>query len=45
MTGYLEKRPIDAKAYGLKKDEITKEKIAQILPLLAVIRIEVTPVE
>ena len=45
MTGYLEKRPIDAKAYGLKKDEINKEKIALILPHLVVIRIEVTPVE
>ena len=45
MTRYLEKRPIDAKAYGLKKDEITREKIARILPHIVVIRIEVTPVE
>ena len=45
MTRYLEKRPIDAKAYGLKKDEITREKIARILPHIAVIRIEIDPVE
>ena len=45
MTGYLEKRPIDAKAYGLKKDEITREKIARILPHIVVIRIEIAPIE
>jgi hypothetical protein len=44
MTSYLEKRPIDAKAYGLKKDEITREKIARILPHIVVIRIEIAPV-
>jgi deazaflavin-dependent oxidoreductase (nitroreductase family) len=44
MTSYLEKRPIDAKAYGLKKDEITREKIARILPHIVVIRIEIDPV-
>ncbi|HEU4917865.1 MAG TPA: nitroreductase/quinone reductase family protein [Acidimicrobiia bacterium] len=43
MTDYLEKRPIDAKAYGLKKDEITREKITRILPHIVVIRIEITP--
>lgn len=43
MTQYLEKRPIDAKAYGLEKDEITKEKIAGIMPHIVVIRIELTP--
>jgi hypothetical protein len=45
MTRYLEKRPIDAKAYGLKKDEVTREKIATILPHIVVIRIEIAPVE
>ena len=45
MTGYLEKRPIDAKAYGLKKDEITREKLARILPHIVVIRIEIAPIE
>ncbi|MGH8949276.1 MAG: nitroreductase/quinone reductase family protein, partial [Acidimicrobiia bacterium] len=45
MTGYLQERPIDAKAYGLKKDEVTREKIARILPHIAVIRIEIDPVE
>lgn len=44
MTEYLEKRPIDAKAYGLTKDEITKEKIARIMPHIVVIRIEVAPI-
>ena len=44
MISYLEKRPIDAKAYGLKKDEITREKIARILPHIVVIRIEISPV-
>jgi len=44
MISYLEKRPIDAKAYGLKKDEITREKIARILPHIVVIRIEIAPV-
>ena len=43
MTQYLEKRPIDAKAYGLGKDEITKEKIARIIPHIVVVRIQVTP--
>ena len=45
MTRYLEKRPIDAKAYGLNKDEVTREKIARILPLIVVIRIEIAPIE
>jgi hypothetical protein len=43
MTRFLEKRPIDAKAYGLKRDQITSAKIAQILPHIVVIRIEITP--
>jgi F420H(2)-dependent quinone reductase len=45
MTRYLEKRPIDAKAYGLKTDEITKEKIARIMPHIVVIRIEIAPIQ
>jgi hypothetical protein len=45
MTRYLEQRPIDAKAYGLQKDEITREKIAQILPHIVVIRIEIDPID
>jgi len=45
MTEYLEKRPIDAKAYGLKKDEITKEKISRILPHIVLIRIDIAPTE
>jgi hypothetical protein len=45
MTHYLEKRPIDAKAYGLRKDEITAEKVARIVPHIILIRIEVAPVE
>ncbi len=43
MTQYLEKRPIDAKAYGLKKDEIAKANVARLMPHIVVIRIEVTP--
>ncbi|HEX6301139.1 MAG TPA: nitroreductase/quinone reductase family protein [Acidimicrobiia bacterium] len=45
MVEYLEKRPIDAKAYGLAKDEITREKIARIVPHIVVIRIAITPVD
>lgn len=41
MTGYLKERPIDAKAYGLAKDEVSAEKVARILPGIVVIRIEV----
>ena len=43
MTSYLEKRPVDAKAFGLKKDEVTREKIARILPHIVLVRIHVTP--
>lgn len=45
MTEYLAKRPIDAKAYGLAKDEVTENKIAQIIPHIVVIRVAVTPIE
>ncbi|MDP9495996.1 MAG: nitroreductase family deazaflavin-dependent oxidoreductase [Actinomycetota bacterium] len=41
MMGYLEKRPIDAKAYGLS-GEITSEKVARILPYIVLIRIALT---
>lgn len=44
MTEYLEKRPIDAKAYGLARDERTKDKIARIIPHIVVIRVAVTPI-
>lgn len=45
MTDYLEKRPIDAKAYGLARNEITREKVARILPHIVLIRIAISPVE
>ncbi len=45
MTRYWEKRPIDARAHGLKKDQITRDHIAGILPHIVVIGIAVTPVE
>lgn len=45
MVDYLSKRPIDAKAYGLKKDDVTRAKIARILPHIVVIRIEIAPIE
>jgi hypothetical protein len=44
MTQYLKERPIDAKAYGLAKAEITKEKIARIIPHIVLIRIAITPI-
>lgn len=44
MMDYLVKRPVDAKAYGLGK-EITREKVAQIIPHIVVIRIAVAPAE
>ena len=40
MTDYLVNRPIDAKAYGLLKDERSRESIARIIPQIVVIRIE-----
>ena len=45
MAKYLEKRPIEAKAYGLKKDEIVADTIAQILPHIVVIRVEIAPID
>jgi hypothetical protein len=45
MVEYLAKRPVDAKAYGLAKDEITREKIARIVPHIVLIRITLTPTE
>jgi len=45
MTEYVEKRPIDAKAYGLTKDEITRDRIATIVPKIVVIEIEINAVE
>jgi hypothetical protein len=45
MVDYLGKRPIDAKAYGLARDELTREKVARILPHIVVIRIAITPIE
>ncbi len=43
MLAYLDKRPIDAKAYGLARDEITREKVARILPHIVLIRIVIQP--
>ena len=45
MLDYLEKRPVDAKAFGLARDEITREKVARIIPHIVLIRIAITPVE
>ena len=45
MVDYLEKRPIDAKAYGLARNEITREKVARIVPHIVLIRIAINPVE
>ena len=45
MLDYLAKRPVDAKAFGLARDEITREKVARIIPHIVLIRISITPVE
>lgn len=45
MTDYLKERPIDAKAFGLARDEVIEERIAQLLPELVIIRIDVSPRE
>ncbi len=45
MIEYLKKRPIDAKAYGLARDKITREKIARIIPHIVVIQIAINPNE
>jgi hypothetical protein len=42
MTKFLETRPIDAKAYGLSRD-LSREKIALIIPHVVVIRITIEP--
>lgn len=43
MTEYLARRPVDAKAYGLAKEERTKEKVARIIPHIVVIHIAIAP--
>jgi len=43
MNEYLKRRPVDARAYGLARDERTKEKIAKIIPHIVVIRIAISP--
>ena len=40
MTDYLADHPIDAKAYGLTKDERSRESVARIIPHIVVIRIQ-----
>lgn len=45
MVEYLEERPIDAKAYGLSKDEVTRDNVARLIPELVVIRTDITPIE
>lgn len=45
MTEYLARRPIDAKAYGLHRDEVTRDKIARIIPHIVMIRVDITPNE
>lgn len=43
MVDYLRQRPIDAKAYGLAKEELTRETVARIIPGIVVLEIEVSP--
>jgi hypothetical protein len=45
MVEFLERRPIDAKAYGLAKEERTRGEIARIVPHIVVIRIEIAPAD
>lgn len=45
MTEYLLERPIDAKAYGLAKEERSREEIARIIPEIVIIRIEIDAAE
>ncbi len=39
MMDYLDERPLDAKAYGLGKDELTRDKVARIIPQIVVIAV------
>jgi len=41
MSEFLERRPIDAKAYGLAKEDMTREKIARIVPHIVLIQITI----
>ena len=45
MTDYLVRRPVDAKAYGLTKEDVTREKIAGLIPALVLIKVEITPTD
>jgi hypothetical protein len=45
MTEYLQRRPIDAKAYGLAKDERTRDLIQRIIPHIVIIRIRISPMD
>lgn len=43
MLEYLAKRPVDAKAYGLGKEDIVAEKVSALIPQIVMIRIELEP--
>lgn len=45
MTGYLQTRPVDARAYGLSKEGLTRDRIAGIVPHIVLIRVAITPTE
>lgn len=45
MTDYLAKRPVDAKAYGLAKSDLAREKVARIIPHIVVIRVQLAPTD
>lgn len=45
MVAYLEKRPIDAKAYGLPPGEVDRDEVARVIPHLVFIRMAITPIE
>jgi F420H(2)-dependent quinone reductase len=43
MTDFLERRPVDAKAYGLARSDRSRDEIAQIIPHIVLIRIAIIP--
>jgi hypothetical protein len=48
LTEYLETRPIDAKAYGVRIDAEGKpdpDQVAALLPLIVLVRMAITPLD
>lgn len=47
LTEHLEKRPIDAKAFGVRDEDgkVVHEKVVALLPHIVLVRIDITPTE